>query len=96
MSRQMSINQAFPEMLDRRTLQSLLWEGGDPLNCGSTPEACSCAGDEFHLVHVIKDETEQLREYYQEKSLVSLSPPLPDAPLTCFRSTLPPPTAHHL
>ncbi|CAL8462436.1 g1969 [Coccomyxa elongata] len=26
-------------------------------------------GDEFHLVHVIKDETEQLREYYQEKSL---------------------------
>ena len=28
------------------------------------------AGDEFHLVHVIKDETEQLREYYQEKSLV--------------------------
>ncbi len=28
------------------------------------------AGDEFHLVHVIKDETEQLREFYQEKSLV--------------------------
>ncbi|CAL5227724.1 g10737 [Coccomyxa viridis] len=26
-------------------------------------------GDEFHLVHIIKDETEKLREYYQEKSL---------------------------
>ncbi|KAK9906825.1 hypothetical protein WJX75_008678 [Coccomyxa subellipsoidea] len=26
-------------------------------------------GDEFHLVHVIKDESEQLREFYQEKSL---------------------------
>jgi hypothetical protein len=30
----------------------------------------SVVGDEFHLVHVIKDETEQLREFYQEKSLV--------------------------
>jgi hypothetical protein len=28
------------------------------------------AGDEFHLLHVVKGETEQLREYYQEKSLV--------------------------
>jgi len=26
-------------------------------------------GDEFHLVHIIKDETEKLRAYYQEKSL---------------------------
>ena len=30
---------------------------------------CFSAGDEFHLVHIIKDETEKLREYYQEKSL---------------------------
>ena len=29
----------------------------------------AASGDEFHLVHIIKDETEKLREYYQEKSL---------------------------
>ena len=29
-----------------------------------------CAGDEFHLVHVIKEEDETLRDYYKEKSLV--------------------------
>lgn len=31
--------------------------------------SCFSAGDEFHLVHIVKDETEKLREYYQEKSL---------------------------
>ena len=34
-----------------------------------TEGGCPSAGDEFHLVHIVKDETEKLREYYQEKSL---------------------------
>jgi len=34
-----------------------------------------CAGDEFHLVHIIKDETEKLRAYYQEKSLGAFNAP---------------------
>ena len=37
--------------------------------CSATFRCCCCAGDEFHLVHIVKDETEKLREYYQEKSL---------------------------
>ena len=40
-----------------------------PPSADTQKASCCSAGDEFHLVHIIKDETEKLREYYQEKSL---------------------------
>ena len=60
----------------------------------------AASGDEFHLVHIIKDETEKLREYYQEKSLGAPQYHIP-ALITCLQSLRPSirltfSRAHHL